>query len=338
MARFKKTSSVVYLTTMKRYPLDKFPKVSLRPESVVKHEENLLALEEEVDRYTKIGHRDGSLFDWILRVFENLGLSTVKNQYLGSLAITKTRLLLFTVLIDDPVDNESKRDFKLFEELIKIPFNSGHIEESRLNSGEKEYLGFTKEIWSKIIDELKTYPNYKKYEEAFIFDIKQLLNSMEYSRFANTYPNGVNTLENGEYLHHSTFVLPQTDLDLMCSDGFNDREFGMLRELSFVAGKMARIGNLIKTYPRELLESDMSSEALVKFQKEYGEDFKFKINKLLNREQRYLKFEEKLIAEYGDLYKTAKEVSKEIKSIDVERFLQERNFVQKAYELKADYW
>lgn len=323
---------------LKRYPLDRFPKIMLKPELVARHEEHLATLSDDIRQYSKIGHRDTVLFDWILRIFENLGLSTVNSQHLDSLAITKTRLLLFTVLIDDPVDNINKRDFKLFDELAKIPFDPGHIDLAALDEHESRYLEFAKGVWSKIINEVKGYPNYKKYEAAFNFDIKQLLNSMEYSKFANTYPNGVNAMENEEYLHHSTFVLPQTDLDLMCSKGFDDAELGMLRELSFVAGKMARIGNLIKTYPRELLESDMSSEALVKFQKEYGLDFKFKINKLLNRERRYLKFEEKLIDEYKEYYQIAKEAAKNIKSIDVDSFLQERDFVQKAYEIKADYW
>jgi len=318
--------------------MDKFPTIVLRPDVVAKHEEHLATLAGEINKYTKIGHRGESLYDWILRVFENLGLSTIKTQYLDSLAITKTRLLLFTVLIDDPVDNVSKRNFKLFEELIKIPFDTDHINISNLDEKEREYLEFTKEVWLNIINEIRTYPSYKKYEAAFNFDIKQLLNSMEYSKFANTYPNGVNTIENDAYLHHSTFVLPQTDLDLMCSEGFDDNELGSLRELSFVSGKMARIGNLIKTYPRELLEADMSSEALVKFQKEYGNDFKFKINKLLNRESRYMKFEERLIEEYQEDYQMSKEIAKKIKSIDVERFMQERDFVQKAYEIKADYW
>ncbi len=323
---------------MNRYPLDKFPSTILRPEVVAKHEDHLALLEKEIEEYRRIGHRSDSLYDWILRIFENLGLSTIKKQYLGSLAVTKTRLLLFTVLIDDPVDNADKRNFKLFEELIKIPFNSKYVEQSQLDTKEREYFELTKKVWLNIINEVSTYPDYKKYEEAFKFDVEQLLNSMKYSKFANTYPNGVNILENDTYLHHSTFVLVQTDLDLMCSKDFDEGEFGLLRELSFISGKMARIGNLIRTYPRELLESDMSSEALVKFQKEYGEDFRFKINKLLNRESRYLKFEEGLLEEYESNYHLAEEITKQIKSIDVERFLQERNFVQKAYQMKADFW
>src|SRR5690348_14681125 len=278
---------------MNRYPLDKFPPVSLRPDVVAKHEENFALITEEIEQYMKIGHRGEVLFDWILRVFENLGLSTVKEQYLNSISIAKTRLLLFTVLIDDPVDNVEKRNFKLFMELIKIPFGSEFVNISTFNEKEKEYFEFAKGIWSKIISEVKRYPNYKKFEGAFEFDVKQLINSMEYSKFANTYPNAVNVIENDTYLHHSTFVLVQTDLDLMCSENFDEKELGLIRELSFVSGKMARVGNLMKTYPRELIESDMSSEALVKFKKDYGDDFKFKINKLLNRESRYLKFEEK---------------------------------------------
>lgn len=322
---------------MNRYPLDKFPSTSLRPELVARHEEHVKSLSQDIAEYVKVGHRDPSMYDWLLRVFENLGLSTVEDKHLDSLSVVKTKMAMFVVLIDDTVDNAEKRDFSLFEEISKVPFTS-ELNFSKLNKHAIEYLTFTKLLWDEIIEEIKKYPNFEEYKDSLYFDLKQLVNSMEYSKFANSHPNAVNLVENDAYVHHSMIVLIQIDLDLMCSKGFDTHELGTLREIAYISQRMAKIGNLIGTYPRELLESDMSSEALVKFQKEYGDDFKFKINRLLNREKRYLKFEEKLVEEYQAQYQLAKKISEEIKSIDVERFLQERNFVQKAYEIKADYW
>jgi hypothetical protein len=323
---------------MKSYPIDRFPETILRPEVVAKHEEHLKELEKDVEGYSAVGHRGQTLYDWALRLFENLGLSTVESKYFDSLAITKTRLVMFIVLIDDTVDNIDKRNFELFEELIKIPFNLEEIKSTKFKAENVNYLEFTKTIWNEIITEVKKYPNYEKYKEAFNFDLKQLINSMEYSKFVNTYPHGVNLVENNAYVHHGMFVLIQTDLDLMCSKKFDDQELGLLREISYVSQKMARIGNVINTYPRELLESDMSSEALVRFQKDYGNDFKFKLNKLLNLESRYIKFEDKLIHEWQKEYDLIKEMAKKFKSIEGDRFIQEREFIQKAYQMKADNW
>ena len=307
---------------MNKYPLDKFPNVILRPKVVAKHEQHLDELATDIERYTKVGgYRDQSMFDWLLRVFENLGLSTVKTQYLDSLAITKTKLAMFVILIDDTVDNIDKRNFELFEELIKIPFNPDTIDSSKLESNAVKYLEFTRDLWLETINEVRTYPDYKKYQEALKFDVKQLLNSMEYSKFVNKYPNAVNLIENSAYVHHGMIVLIQFDFDLMCSDKFNDNELGILRELAYLSQKLARIGNLIGTYPRELIESDMSSEALVKFQKDYGNDFRFKVNKFLNRESRYPEFEKKLMVEWQKEYQLLKETVPQIKSIDGDKFV-----------------
>lgn len=324
---------------MNRYPLDKFPSTILRPEVVSSHEELMRILSRDIDRYGKIGRRDTSMFDWTLRVLENLGLSTVETQYLGSLAVVKTTFALWEVLIDDLIDNADMRNPKLVEELLKIPFDADHIDRSKLDPKELEYLDITKAIWNEsLIGRIKKYPHYEKYCKSFEFDVLLLMVALRYSKFVNESENAVSIVENEAYMPHSMQILIQMDLDLMCSKGFRDSEFGMLRELNYISQRMAKIGNLLGTYPRELLESDMSSEALVKFQKEYGEDFRFKINKLLNRESRYLEFEEGLLKEYKSNYHLAEEIAKQITSIDVERFLQERNFIQKAYQMKADFW
>ncbi len=323
---------------MKEYPLDKFPNINMRPEVVIKHKEHLDALKDDIIEYSKVGHRDTIMFDWLLRVFENLGLSTVRKEYLDSLAITKTRLALFVVLIDDPVDNIKKRNFKLFEELLKIPFNPEQIDKSQFNVHDVEYLEFTKNLWTEITNEITKYPDHKRYKEAFEFDIKQLLNSMSYSRFVNTYPNAINLTENDAYVHHSMIVLIEMDIDLMCSQGFDEREFGALRELGYISQKMAKIGNIIGTYPRELIESDMSSRAVVKFLTDNGADFGFKLNKLIKKEMRYPEFEKNLTDEWQKEYLLTIDLSKRIKSINTQDFIKQLEFVQKAYQIKTDYW
>ena len=324
------------MTYTKKYSLERFPKTILKPEVVAKHDEHLNALASDLEKYSSIGYRDLTIFDWLLRVFENLAISTVKKEYLDSLAVTKTKLAMFVIMVDDTVDNAKKRNFTLYEQLLKTPFNENAIDTLKLQQEEIKYLQFTEELWSEIHDEIKKYPNYGKYKDAFEFDLKQVLNSMEYSRFVNTNTNAINLLENSAYVHHAMIVLMQLDFDLMCSNGFDDDELGTVRELAYLCQKMARIGNLIGTYPRELIESDMSSEALIRFQRDYGKDFKFKINKILNRESRYPKFEEELIQEWENEYQLAKGIASKIKSIDTDKFMQERQFIQDAYRILVE--
>lgn len=324
---------------VKAYPVDKFPETTLRPDIIANHDQHLALLSNNIDGYSKVGgYRDQILFDWLLRVFENLGISTVNTDYLDSLAVTKTKVAMFVILVDDTVDNANKRDLKLCEELLHIPFGEVTYDKPKLEEPASDYLRFAHELWSEIIAEIKTYPNYAKYSDAFEFDVRQFLNSIRYSEFVNKHPNAANLIENDAYVHHGMMVLIQLDMDLMCSEKFNEKELGALRELAYMSQKLARIGNLISTYPREIIESDMSSEALVKFRKEYGENFSFKLNKLLNRERRYPEFEDKMIREWENEYSKIKEVSTGIKSVDGNKFVKSLEFFQKAYRTKINDW
>jgi hypothetical protein len=324
---------------VKAYPVDKFPKKVLRPDIVANHDNHLKLLSDDIEHYGEVcGYRDQVLFDWLLRIFENLGISTVDLRYLDSLAVTKTKVAMFVILVDDTVDNINKRDLDLCEELLKIPFgevsNKRYVSEGR----HSDYLKFARNLWLEITDEIKSYPNYAKYLDSFEFDVRQFLNSIRYSEFVNKHNNAANLAENDAYVHHGMMVMIQLDMDLMCSEKFNDKEFGTLRELAYLSQKLARIGNLISTYPREIIESDMSSEALIKFRKEYGENFKFKLNKLFNREKRYPEFEEKMIREWENEYNVIKELAVEIKSIDGGKFVQSLEFFQEAYRTKINDW
>ncbi len=316
---------------MKRYSLDKFPETVLRPEVVAKHEMHRETLAPSISGYVNVGHRDTSIFDWLLRVFENLSLSTVDPKFMDSLAVIKTKFSMFVILLDDTVDNADKRNFDLYTELVKIPFHQEHCDSSRLSEDEAKYLEFSISLWNDIIKEVKSYPKYEKYRNAFEFDMQQIVNSMDYSKFVNVTPNAVNLLENGAYVHHAMIVLMQLDFDLMCSDGFDDKELGAMRELAYLSQKMARIGNVIGTYPRELVEEDMSSEALIRFRQDFGDIARRIENEERQDVRRYLEFEEELAKEWESQYSEARILSLKVKSIDMQRYLEERKFIQDAY-------
>lgn len=316
-----------------------FPEMLLKPNIASQHGELSKELQLDIEKFVKLGRRNPMLFDWVLRVMENLGLSTVEEKYLGRLAVVKTKFSLWEVLLDDLADNEETRNLKLFDQMIKTPLEPQYIDESGLNDKDRNYLRVSRGIWDEsVMGVIRELPKYSKYRDALEFDLLQFVNSMKYSRFVNAMKDAANVTETEAYVHHSMYVLIQMDIDLMCSKGFNDEEFGMLREVGYITQRMAKIGNLLGTYPRELLESDMSSEAVIKFLREHGADFKFKLNRILNKEKRYPKFEEKLIEEWQKEYQMAKEIASHIKSVDMDLFMKEREFIQQAYGIKINFW
>src|SRR5260370_17170231 len=49
------------------------------------------------------------------------------------------------------------------------------------------------------------------------------------------------------------------DIDLMCSPAFDMRELGRMRTVACLAQKIAHVGNMLTTYPSEVVERDVSS-------------------------------------------------------------------------------
>jgi len=147
-------------------------------------------------------------------------------------------------------DNFVTRSRFLLEDFVKIPWH---------NAIEKhDYIDVGRAIWDDFISSVQKYPRYKEFEGIFYFDLRQVLSSIEYGSLINTYG-----LDNSfEMNHHSPYgvaVILFLDMDLMCMPSFDLKELRTMRSISFLAQKVAHIANVLGTYPREVLEKDMSS-------------------------------------------------------------------------------
>ncbi|MDE1857120.1 MAG: hypothetical protein KGH98_03495, partial [Candidatus Micrarchaeota archaeon] len=157
-------------------PQYEFPKALINPKLTAKHKELSKELISDIEKFNRLGRRDPILFDWVLKVMENLGLSTVETPYLGKLAVIKTKFSLWEVLLDDLADNEGTRNLKLFDEFVKIPLEASSIDESKLTQGELNYLRIGKQIWEEsIIEEIKKFPKYEQYKQILDFDLLQFI-------------------------------------------------------------------------------------------------------------------------------------------------------------------
>jgi len=87
----------------------------------------------------------------------------------------------------------------------------------------------------------------------------QMINSMYYSCLVNLHPFSINFTENRIYTASNMIVYLYIDTDLMASPSFDINELGKLREMLWYVQQMARIGNWITTWKRELKERDFSS-------------------------------------------------------------------------------
>jgi len=134
-------------------------------------------------------------------------------------------------------------------------------------------------------------------------------------------------------------VILQGMLDLMCSTDFDSKELPKIRKIFYFAQKMARIGNAINTYPKEVIERDVSSDMIldslekgtITFDEILGSKTQQLLDSISLQENEYdMKWSEMLIQIRG--------LCKKIKSIDLSHYVLGIIFVHQKYYNRAEYW
>jgi len=212
-------------------------------------------LKETIDKYDTVGLESRNfsyLANWIYYVSKELSyFPSVDEKYVDRLAIDKTKLTIFGVMIDDLADNYKIRNRELLENAVKIPWNGNKRYSNK-------YLEVIREIWLDIINSVERYPRYEDFQEIFFFDLDQFMDSTKYAFLINTV--GLeNTMELGIYGHHNMMSLLFFDMDFMCSPGFNKNDFGKLRPVFYLVQDINHVGNILSTFKREIDELDFSS-------------------------------------------------------------------------------
>ena len=156
---------------------------------------------------------------------------------------------MIDAIFDDTADRE--KDWEKTAKLSDIILRGCHPE--------NQIEIFLLDLWRHINSELKNLPAYKYYKTLFHFDLIQMINSMYYSCLINQNLHLLNFTENRIHTAPNMIIYLYIDVDLMASPSFDRNELGRLREMLWYVQQMARIGNWITTWKRELKERDFSS-------------------------------------------------------------------------------
>ena len=212
-------------------------------------------LKKSIELYNSVGlqiRNMSFLASWVHNVYKELFyLPIIDLAYDERLALDKTKLSIFAILVDDLADNYKLRNQELLENAIRIPWNPNEKYQSK-------YLEVTRKIWLDVMRSIKQYPRYNEFKGLFYFDMDQFLDSIRYAFLVNTMEID-NALEFKIYSHHNMMIIVYLDMDLMCSPDFNKEELWKLRPIFHYVQDICHIGNILSTYPRELEERDFSS-------------------------------------------------------------------------------
>lgn len=271
----------------------------LTPERIKKELAEIQAIElpenlqKWVKEYKKVGDRVDITWKAFLKAQEVLNYFSVPVKYRDCLDEIKFLFAMFTVLIDDVADKWQNK--KLLSEINKLLFSNNSLKRGGLSQRERNYLEFTLKVWSRIKYLMEKAPRYNDFYVLFEYDVKQVINAIDYDLMINHCPALINITESWLYAPHSMQFLFTTSINLMFLPTFRMEELGLIREINWLVQKMARIGNWIYTWKREVKERDFTSGVIayaiqlngISFKKNLGQQIEaeeMKINQYLKKE------------------------------------------------------
>ncbi|WP_418286688.1 hypothetical protein [Halorubrum sp. DTA46] len=216
------------------------------------------------DRYDRlIGNRDRFLWKWIHNLFDEFTLTSVPARQRSAVYERKTLLTIFVTVLDDLAESDGDRG--TFDAGRRIPFGTDATdhaspEDDHVDYGILEYLA---DLWDAIDSAIRDAPQFAEFVDIFEYDLRQTFNAMDYSGLVNDNPAMANRAEAELHDAYNMTMFPYACIDLMYSPSFDRSELGALRSILCDLQQMARIGNWITTWERELGEGDISSGVLV---------------------------------------------------------------------------
>lgn len=206
------------------------------------------------------GGRDRYVWRWIYDLLPAFTLSTVPQSRLESVRRLKTELTIFVTLLDDLAERTG--DVGTFDAIcrhVQWPDATVDVPED----ADASMVAFATDLWDRIDAGLRASPRHDEFRDVFDFDFRQVLNAMDYSRLLNDTLVLANLPGARHYDSHNMVVFPYADVDVVHSPGFDPADLGPTREVLWDLQTMARIGNWLTTWRRELREGDFSAGIVV---------------------------------------------------------------------------
>ncbi len=243
---------------------DDEPSLILSPTELAKIVADIKAIEFSsylhrwVEDYEKVGQRGRFLWQWCLKGLDLTTLSCVKAELRQHVIETKMLSIFYGTLIDDIADREQDRD------MLQMSFSlvSDDWLENRLapwTGRRRGYLELIARLWREVWSRCQSYPRFREFESLLRFDNEQSLNAMRYALLVNQNPAVLNSIEHDLYQPHNMQIMFMASVDLCASPAFDVEQLGFAREIFWHAQRMGRIGNMLTTWEREVLDRDFTS-------------------------------------------------------------------------------
>lgn len=214
-----------------------------------------------IESYDEIAaDRDRFLWQWLYHLFPTFRFSCVDDSRARTVRDAKLVATIFAVVADDVAEQHADR--ATFDELTAVPFDHRHSNPDR-DDVDGDVIQFLSDVWEQFSVRYDSGPRSEEFEDLLLFDLKQVFQAIEYSYLANDYSGLVSERELWRYDAYNMLIFVYADIDLANAPSFDSSELSLLRQVCDRTQRMARIGNWVSTWKRELAEGDCSSGVVV---------------------------------------------------------------------------
>jgi len=211
-----------------------------------------------IEEYQKVGQRGRFLWQWCLKGLNLTTLPCVAPDLREHAIETKMLSIFYGTLIDDIADREQDRE--MLQMAFSLVSDDWLADRLALWTGRRrDYLEMIARLWREVWSRCQSYPRFPEFESLLRFDNEQSLNAMRYALLVNQSPGVLNTIEHDLYQPHNMQIMFMASVDLCASPTFDVSQLGIAREIFWHAQRMGRIGNMLTTWEREVLDRDFTS-------------------------------------------------------------------------------
>ncbi|WP_121741096.1 hypothetical protein [Natronorubrum halophilum] len=221
--------------------------------------ENVVPLADAYDE--RIADRDRTLWHWFHRIEPEIRLSCVEPERTRRACEAKILAMMFITVADDVAERYGDR--ATFAELRNVPFEHQHADPTR-DDVDGEYVRFQRDLWSQFLELYDAGARADEFADLLRFDLRQALQAVDYSALLAHHPGLASERELWTYDAHNMLVFVFATIDLANASAFDSTDLSAVRRVVARCQRMARIGNWIATWERELAEGDYSSGVVVR--------------------------------------------------------------------------
>lgn len=220
--------------------------------------DRVATLADAYDRH--FDERDRFLWRWVYALVPSFTLSSVADGRAAHVREQKTVLTMYVTVLDDLIEHRGDR--ATFREARRLACDTVAPDPERA-AVDAEAFAFVERLRSEFEDGLAEAPRRAAFADRFAYDFRQTADAMEYSALVSDRPHMANLRGTARYDAHNMVMFPYADVDLMFSPAFDRRDLGTVRETLWDLQEMARIGNWLTTWEREVHEGDVSAGPVV---------------------------------------------------------------------------